>query len=138
MKFSPRFIEPLLAPVMIVGLCPGRQRKKDQNFLVFHGNRTGDLVEEIIKDQDNIILTNTSNWIKQDQHKLSAHEGAKDLIDIVSRFKPRKIICLGTYAFNFVNDRGFTVPIVHLPHPSWVLRFNKDKNNYIKKFKHEL
>lgn len=143
LEFKTRRIEIEDSPVFICGMCPGRQRKNDQNREVFHGNRTGDLVEQVIKGKKNIFLTNVFNYridgkITKDIIRIGVLELRNELL----KQKPYKVIALGNFAYEHVleliKDTGLHLNIVKLQHPSYILRFNKPKDLYIKQFLEEL
>lgn len=127
-------------PVFIVGQCPGRQRKNDTVDYVFHGNRTGDFIEEIIDEIDSpqrIFLTNVTNYqidIKTERHlKFYIEKGLAELIGHAEHFKPRRIIALGDFAYNKIIDLtslSYFIPVRKLQHPSFILRFNKSRDMY--------
>jgi hypothetical protein len=129
----------------IVGFCPGTQRKKDANKQVFHGNKTGDLVEKLIKGKQNIYLTNVFNVYLKEEKITSTivKEGAEELRDDVVKYKPVKVIALGTVAADTVekisNEKGMhKFKLVKLRHPSFVMRFKKGVKEYEEEFKKEL
>lgn len=122
--------------VFIVGQCPGSQRSKDKNFKVFHGNRTGDFVEEVLQGKSNIYLTNAFNYYvwQEDDLKPYVETGYVELKADVDRLKPRKIVCLGTAAHKQVARLKLGIPVITIKHPSYILRFSGDKSDYKKKF----
>lgn len=122
-------------PVMIVGECPGKQRKKDQTFEVFHGNRTGDFVEKMIEGFTNLILTNVCNFQKPHTYRETAYQ-IRQLKILILEHNPHKIICLGAIAQMVVRDLGFS--ITGFSHPSHVLRFNLQPEEYLKKIRNEI
>lgn len=70
-------------------------------------------------------------------------EGIQELTNLIQEFQPRKIICLGNFAYRTVislvaTDRIQDVDIVKLPHPSYIVRFNKDKQEYKLKIRKEV
>jgi len=137
MMFKSRKIGEMKNPIFIVGMCPGKQRKQDANFEVFHGNRTGDLIEKVIQSKSNIFLTNVINQRVDGKITLEVvEEGRREFINDVAELDPCKIICLGKFAYHHATLWLSSVPkieIVHVQHPSYVLRFNKDVENYINK-----
>jgi uracil-DNA glycosylase len=118
-------------------MCPGKQRRRDRNHEVFHGNRTGDLVEEVVGDYGNVFLTNVFNyWTHGKIKKEIILLGMKELKEDIKFFEPQKIICLGNFAFDKVcSIEGLKMTIIKLPHPSYILRFNKDIENYKERLK---
>lgn len=123
---------------MIVGQNPGRQREGQQNCQVFHGNRTGDLVEEAIEGLTNIILTNACNYQLPHEQGMD-YEGWAELRYLIQKHEPRKVICLGEVAYNVVlRQRIKGLKIVKMVHPSWVNRFNHgDRKPFIKQLRRE-
>ena len=99
--FKPREINVTNNPVFIIGMSPGKQRRKDCNKEVFHGNRTGDFVEQIIEIEgiNNIFLTNVLNFTVGEPIKEKyIKDGLEELSDDLKRLKPYKVICLGNFA----------------------------------------
>lgn len=133
-KFKTRNINITKNPIFIIGQCPGNQRKADSNKQVFHANRTGDFIEKIIKNKKNIYLTNLFNYlIDGDITDEIIKKGLSELIKDIKKYKPRKLIVLGNIAFNAINKSTSaytTLPITSMRHPSFILRFNKDKRWY--------
>lgn len=152
-KYSPRDVDRTNNCTMIVGMCPGRQRKKDQNLEVFHGNRTGDLIEKAIKGLHNIYLTNVFNTYcpgaQMKDLKEVIEEGIQDLTAAIKNLKPKKIICLGSVASKGVqgalkhaekafSDLKHPMPeVVTVQHPSYVIRFNKGVEAHVEKIRKE-
>lgn len=142
MLFKDRYIEVTERPVIIVGERPGRQRPKDSNQECFHGNRTGDFVESVIDGMKNIILTNTQQEYYSGSLRLTGTEhvnGITALTALIRKVNPKRVICLGKYAhesvMNIVHFRQ-DCEVTSLPHPSWTLRFNKDKKVYYEALQH--
>lgn len=127
--------------IMIVGICPGNQKRSYQTNEVFHGNRTGDFIENLIKDIPNIYLTNVFNYKRI--KKLSKEEiefGSKELKKEIKKIKPKKIICLGLISKEVINNivDSTKIKIINLRHPSYILRFNNNIKKYKEEFKKEL
>lgn len=131
-KFNPVSIGELNRPVFIVGQCPGKQRKKDKNCEVFYGNRTGDFIRDILKDKTNIYLTNVFNYYVDKIDKEIIDKGLKELLNDVLTYNPQKIICLGNFSFDCISKVVKNREVFRLVHPSFILRFNKDKEKYKK------
>ncbi len=129
-------------PIFIIGQCPGKQRKKDQTGLVFQGNRTGDLIQEVIKDFDNIHLTNIFNVIVPKITPEVIQSGSEELLNEIKELNPSKVICLGKIAQStvskLVSENDLNLWIVNFQHPSYILRFNKNKEEYKARIKEEL
>ncbi len=132
MKFQTRLLKPSKKKkVMIVGMCPGRQRKRVKKVIVFHGNKTGDFVEEILKDQENIFLTNIFNEYVDKIDDLIIQNGLFKLERDIENHKPEVIICLGRFAQKYVDKMNIVNIRIHfILHPSYIIRFGKDKNIY--------
>ena len=143
-KFKPREfgMKDKTKATFIVGLSPNKQRKKDTNGEVFHGNKIGDLVEESIKGKENIFLTNVTNTYVSDR-ELSAVDITKGLVELkedLKKYKPKKVIALGASAAKQIEGLAKEKDIVKFSlvkeqHPSYVLRFNKGVVEYKKKLK---
>ena len=131
-----RYIGVTHLPIIIVGECPGRQRKKDTVDYCFHGNRTGDFIESVIEGKTNIILTNANQFPK----KQDDIRGFLDLDLVIDSYHPVKIICLGQKAKRAMEHIGniWGSEIVYLDHPSYRLRFNKDIEDYKQQLLNEL
>ncbi len=137
-KFEKKRIRVSSKPIMIIGVKPGKQRMGERTYKVWEGNRSGDFINNIVKDLKNILLTNVCNYKDPTPPKRTL--GIYELISDIKINKPRKIICLGKHPFNIVKqyklDEKFKT--VKLLHPSYVLRFNKDVKNYRKKLIYHL
>jgi len=109
---------------------------------VFHGNKTGDLVEKAIEGKTNIILTNACNW--QQPTYVDWIEGGADLGELIWKYKPRKVICLGKVAAQMVRyeingyDEKELPELVLLQHPSFIIRFNRNPTAYIHALKRQV
>lgn len=131
MRFKDRHIQVTGRPTIIIGERPGRQRLRDQNGLVFHGNRTGDFVEEWIKDRTNIVLTNIQQVYYPGRARFKGTEHSNGIIslhNLVARMRPKHVVCLGQYAAKclvMISCLPEDCKVTSLPHPSYVLRFNK-------------
>lgn len=137
MKFKDVLVNVTARPVFIVGQNPGRQRKDQQTHRVWEGNRSGDYLMDIIErfELSNVFLTNACNYQQWTDEHLA--EGIDDLELNIQKYQPRRIICLGkkaSDAINFIMMRDNVLiqhqDIIELPHPSFILRFNKDKTLY--------
>lgn len=118
-------------PVLIVGQNPGRQRKGEQTEVVWEGNRSSDLLLDVLKDQQNIYFTNVCNYQEMTPERIS--EGQYDLKVLIEQLEPRLIICLGAFAHLGVVALNTDVPVRKFLHPSFIARFNKDRNEYKRK-----
>lgn len=57
-------------------------------------------------------------------------EGAVALRAKIDYLQPEKIITLGEFASFTVGEIGPEAPVIHFFHPSFMVRFNKDKEEY--------
>ena len=131
-KFSPVEIEITQNPVFIVGQCPGKQTKKRKTLKVWEGNRSGDLMQKIIKDFKNLYLTNAFNYyVKGKVTPEIIDTGESELVDAITTHKPKVIICFGDFAYKKVIDLT-PIKAIKLVHPGYILRFNMDQSNYLK------
>jgi uracil-DNA glycosylase len=123
--------------IFIVGMCPGKQRKKDKTNIAWEGNKSGDFLTKIIKDYKNLYLTNIFNTYSVDKIETETIEkGKKQLLNDINLLKPKKIICLGDFAFSTVMNFNLKdIHIIKLKHPSYILRFNGKQEEYINQFK---
>lgn len=126
-----------------MGERPGKQRKGEETFEAFHGNKTGDFIEGLVKDHGNIILTNAVMYqeAKDEHFAYLQDEGLSDLRALILRYEPKRIIALGKVARQSVQimedgtmmkDVMTECYVFYLPHPSWILRFRKDVGMYEK------
>lgn len=140
-KFRPKLLEVKDNPILIVGEKPGRTR--DNSTYSLQGNRTGDFVNEAIGTRTNLILTNVVNVLYNGtfRHDIHVGDGLVELIALIEKFKPRKIICLGAVARDYVKsikDLNGTV-VWEMPHPSYINRFlSSERSMYIKELSNEL
>lgn len=141
MRFKDRYIGVTDRPCIIVGERPGRQRTGAANGEAFHGNRTGDFIEQLVKGKQNIILTNAQQEYYPGRLRLNSSEhacGFDQLQRLIERWVPNRVICLGKYAQTVVGliQLPEDCSVTHLPHPSWTLRFNKPQNAYHETLQH--
>lgn len=142
-KFTAKIIGQLSenGGVFIVGQCPGKQRKSADTRVVWEGNRSGDFISKILAQETNIYLTNVFNyWIDRPIDDEIIKRGISEFADVINLYKPRRIICLGNFSFKLISKamEESGIEIVELPHPSWWLRFNKDKDEYTQKLLNEV
>jgi uracil-DNA glycosylase family 4 len=124
--------------VFIVGQNPGNKQGEDE---VFYPSRTGNLIDEVISNKDNVYLTNICNY--QDLTPSNILKGLADLLNDIENLKPYKIILLGRVAkvnferkvMKYIDE---SIYVVYAHHPSFVLRFNKGKELYITNLRKEL
>lgn len=121
--------------IMVVGQNPGRQRKSAQTFTAWEGNRSGDFMQEIVKGIPGLYLTNVCNYQEMTPERIE--EGLSDLRAYYSENDVKKVVCLGLFAADHVKKAGLPVDVI-MHHPSFVLRFNKGKENYKAALRKEL
>lgn len=123
-------------PVFLVGQIPGVQREGHKNRIVFEGNRTGDFITyQILPNVSYVYLTNISNYYTYGTFiKKYIDKGLNELKADLKFYNPSKVITLGNFAYNHFKIKRWTnlFNVVLLPHPSHILRFNKDINEYKK------
>ena len=128
--------------IFIIGHCPSKQRKKDSTRKVFEGNAVGDLIQEIIKDFENIHLTNIINEYVPEITEELYIKGSEELLDEIKTLKPYKAICLGDIAkkhlTKLIKNENLEKELITIHNPGYILRFNKDKEEYKTKFKEKL
>ena len=100
---------------MVVGQNPGRQRKKDQTFTAWEGNRSGDLIQQVVVGIPNLYLTNVCNYQEMTPEHMA--EGYSDLRVFFSENDVKKVVCLGLFAAEHVKKAGLPVDVI-MHHPS--------------------
>lgn len=125
-----------LNPVFIVGQNPGTQRKGQQTNTVWFGNRSADLLWDVIDGLEPIYLTNVCNYQRMTRKRVQS--GIKCLRDKIKQEQPRKIIALGEFAQAGVLAAKPDCPVVSYPHPSYIARFNRDKRAYREAIRKEI
>jgi uracil-DNA glycosylase len=130
LKLKTRSIGQLDRPVFLVGINPGHNRDGTHTGTVWEKNRSARLLNEAIEGLTNLYFTNVSNYTTlTDEH---LREGLSDLKKDISLYKPSKIVCLGKDAFGYVSKLDAQSQIIRIAHPSYIARFNKDKEMWIK------
>lgn len=123
-------------PVLIIGQNPGRQRQGEQTNIVWEGNRSSDLLRWVLSGHTNYILTNVCNYREITPDRVL--EGLEDINALIRKYRPYKIICLGGYSHVAISNLDdvdyYEIQVIKLPHPSWIARFNKDREKYKKLF----
>lgn len=127
-KFSDKQLGTMYNPVFIVGQNPGRQRKGQESHIVWEGNRSSDFLTWCIEGLDNIYLTNVCNYQQMTDDLIK--QGAVELRAKIDYLAPKRIITLGEFASFHVAEIDPDVPISHFFHPSFIVRFNKDREEY--------
>ena len=132
LKFQDKQINVTTKPVMLVGQNPGKARTGPDTGIVWESNRSADLLNEIVEGISNLYLTNLVNY--QIINPAVIEEGLEDLTQTIKTYSPSKIICLGGLSYRYVtklvNDLGLDIPVFGLRHPSFIVRFNKDRDAY--------
>lgn len=130
MKFEDKPISIFRRPVIVVGQNPGRQRKGQETGVVWEGNRSADFLMDVIEryELSNLYLTNICNY--QDMTTDRLLEGVLDFIDTCVKLQPRKVVALGKIAYDTLSVGKPPLPVQYVPHPSFILRFNKDRQAY--------
>jgi len=147
--FKPREwnIENDFAVIFIVGLYPGNIRKSCKEKLVFHGNKSGDFIEKILKNERDLYITNLCNIKITDETSDTLKYrlldiGRKILLNDIKDANPLKILCLGKDVKHdvdiIIKKLNMNIPVIEIEHPSYILRFNKNKVKYKNKILHEL
>lgn len=142
-RYEDVFIDVTKNPTIIIGQNPGNQRKGTFNGKCWHGNRSADLLRSVIDGSENIVLTNACQY--REMTDKQAEDGQYDLSVLINELQPFKIICLGNYSFNVVKHlmqngfikckNGTSMSVYRLDHPSYIIRFNKDKPEWEEKLK---
>lgn len=138
-KFTPKYIGVTQHPIIIVGEKPNKTR--DNSTFSLQGNRTGDFVSEAIGDRTNIILTNVVNLLYSGKfdRKTGLADGILELIEMIEKHQPRKIICLGAIAAEYINSIKINIRLIKLPHPSFINRFlSSERDFYVKLLSDEI
>ena len=139
LKLSPRSQGVLHNPTFVVGINPARPLKGNPH-LAWTGPRGASLVQRAAKGKNNVYFTNTFNWyvhnsVSSETKMRYRYRGYLELLEDVERLNPNKIICLGFDAFYTVRFFFYDRKIIHLQHPSYVYRFTKDHDAYVKKLR---
>lgn len=118
--------------IVVVGEMP--HRRASSTTSPFTLGRTGAFMQEvlILNNINNVVLTNAILEYATRPTDADLAKGVESLTDIISTFKPERVICLGSLSRTIMEEVGrpFNFSIHHLPHPSWVLRFNRNVSQY--------
>lgn len=136
-KYRIKIIGKIDHPTLIIGQSPGNQRKNTFDGVCWHGNKSADLLNEAIDGYSNIILTNICQYREINETNLL--EGMNDIIRLIITFKPKTVLCLGNYAWENaekIRTNGGEIyqryaKFDKLDHPSYIVRFNKDRQQWI-------
>lgn len=142
MKFESQFIQVGASPTIIVGQNPGKQRKSALlPGFAWDGNPSADLLWEAISGTPNLVLTNVwqYQWAET-EGELQLAEGVSELHDLIQALKPRRVIALGQLAYETCIALYFThtPPVARLEHPSYVVRFKRDRLDWIYRLQLEI
>lgn len=134
-KYNPRTtgISDSTKVIMIVGQCPPSKKAGKANDVFLRG-RTGKFINQLTCLKPNIVLTNAVNVPYKKLTDELFHQGFKDLSELVQLYRPIKVIALGSVASTMVSElaKDGSFKAYHLAHPRYVLRFNKNIDNYTK------
>lgn len=119
-------------PIIIVGQNPGHNYDGTHTGVAWERNKSAKLLWEAIDDRQNLILTNICNYTVITIPRLA--EGVLDLYHLIKIDNPSKIVCLGNIAYTEVKKMQVqNMPkVFHFHHPSYIIRFNKGRNSWIK------
>jgi len=121
-----------VGPVFLVGQNPGKQRKGEQTGRVWEGNRSSDLLLQACLGKENLYFTNICNHQEIcDKLLQEKMELRQKIID----YEPRLVICLGNFAYEHLTSLNLNVETIGIQHPSYIARFNKDKEAYVKQIR---
>lgn len=136
-KYLPLAIEVEERPTVFVGQNPGKTRKGKYSEYVWDGDtRTSSLLREAVDGYTNVVLTNVCNYqVMSDEH---LQEGLIDLQKMIEDLEPKKIVCLGGFARRHVLSLKPECKVVSISHPSYIVRFNRDKEQYINNIRSQL
>lgn len=136
-KYLPLAIEVEERPVIFVGQNPGKTRKGKYSKHVWDGDtRTSNLLREAVDGYTNIVLTNVCNY--QDMSDEHLEEGLEDLRKMIEDLEPKLIVCLGGFSRRYVLSLKPECRVVSLQHPSYVVRFNRNRQEYINNIRSQL
>lgn len=135
-KFQTKKINVTGGPILVVGQNPGKQRSNEQTFTVWEGNRSADLLLEALDGTQNLFFTNVCNYQVMDEGKIL--EGLEELREIIEDYEPSKVLCFGDFAYKKVKSLKQNVVVVKMLHPSFIVRFQKDRQEYIQAVRKEL
>jgi len=136
-KFKPREVNVIdkNRVIMVVGETPGRPKKNSTNEYVWMEQRAGSFLRKLVKDCQNLILTNSYNYycITQEERTKAQAIGKIELIALIEQYKPVKIVALGNYAYDTLMSLQVKLNVIKMYHPSFILRFAYDTSKYKRK-----
>lgn len=113
---------------ILVGINPGRQRLNERTGVAWEGNKSADFLLSCLDGAENILLTNVCNFQNMDRYQMV--QGIRDLKWNLVAMDPGIVICLGEVPMKVVMSLEYRFNVHKLPHPSYIVRFNKDKKKY--------
>lgn len=135
-KAVPRNVGMKKDPIFIIGQNIGHEGDGSHTGTVWEKNKSALLVNEIIGDRENLFLTNICNYTVVTPDRL--REGIEDIKTAMLIYGCKKVICLGSIAYQNLIMFDTKARIVHFAHPSFIIRFNKDRDKYIRTMRGEL
>lgn len=137
--------------VCIIGERPGKARKRCSKYSVFHGNKSGDLIEKILPSlkRRGFILMNVVPFhiagMANDEARFYDSEKDYRIFALILKtyfiqYGITQVVCLGEFACMIFKKycstikRDFRFTYTKLPHPSYIIRFKKDEKLYIDTF----
>lgn len=143
-RYRDVFIRVNKNPVIIVGQNPGNQRKGTYNGECWNGNKSADLLNLTIEGQKNVVLTNICQYKNMNSEYL--REGIDDFNCLINELKPKRVIVLGNFSMRVIDSASkrkevktsFTVGFYKKQHPSYIVRFGKDKQKWMEELRYLL
>lgn len=140
-KIGPRMI-------VFIGERPGQVRKTCHDYFAFKGNKSGDLLHKItskIKNRGYILMNVIPYHIKgvtNDEARMhdtliEYKKFSSELYLYMKYFPVTDIVCLGEFSYKMYNKycvnklKKISHNIWSFAHPSFIMRFNMDKDIYI-------
>ena len=137
-KFKTRKQGTMYYPTFIIGINPGRPSKTQRSFLTWTGPRGASLVQKALDGLPNLYFTNVFNWYVHPKHdvKKLIQQGIEELKQDIERYHPVKMVCLGNFVYNVIDDLCLhETTVIKLPHPSYVFRFKKNHRQYTQRLR---
>src|SRR3990167_6943389 len=102
-NFEPVLIGEPKNPIFVIGMCPGKLRKKDTEAKAWSGDRAGSLMRQIIEGLGNAYLTNVfKKYVVGKITNEIIADGLSELEKDVKKYKPKLIVCFGQFATKHV------------------------------------
>ena len=132
--FKPLILGELDNPVFIIGSNPSR---KSNSGTAWVGSKSARFLTNCLEGLENIYLSNVCQH--QDMTPGRIQSGLKVLENAVTKYRPRKIICLGNFANFYVQGLSLKIDTVMLLHPSYIVRFKSNRRkSYRRKLRKEI